>query len=66
MIDDIKTRIRQGQIKAALSVNVEMILMYHDIGNIIVQRQQSDGWGKGIIPKIANDLKNDISEVKGF
>lgn len=66
LIDDIKNRIRQGQVKAAFSVNMEMILMYYDIGNIIIQRQLADGWGKAVIPKIANDLKNDLSELKGF
>jgi hypothetical protein len=25
-----------------------------------------EGWGAGVIPKLANDLKNDLSEVKGF
>lgn len=66
LIDDIKSRIRQGQIKASLSLNTEMILMYWDIGAIILKRQKMDGWGKGIIPKLAKDLKNDLPEVKGF
>ena len=66
LIDDIKSRIRQGQTKASFAINAEMILMYFDIGNIIINRQQMDGWGKGVIPKIAKDLKNEFSEIKGF
>jgi len=66
LINDIKSRIRQGQIKASLSVNMEMVLMYYDIGNIIISRQKNEGWGKGIIPKLAKDLKNELAEEKGF
>lgn len=66
LISDIKIRIRQGQTRAAFSVNTELSLMYYDIGNIIIERQKLDGWGKGIIPKLALDLKNDLSEMKGF
>ncbi|GEM_PF-387501 len=32
----------------------------------IHERQQLEGWGAGVIPKLANDLKNELSEVKGF
>ncbi|MFA5903607.1 MAG: PDDEXK nuclease domain-containing protein [Desulfobacula sp.] len=62
----IKDRIRQGQNRAALSANAEMIVMYWDIGHMILQRQQEKGWGAGVIPRLANDLKNELPEVKGF
>ncbi len=29
-------------------------------------RQQQEGWGKGVIPRLALDLKNELAEVKGF
>ena len=38
---DLKTRVRTAQLKAALSVNREMIRLYWDIGRLIVERQQS-------------------------
>ncbi|MEZ4772560.1 MAG: PDDEXK nuclease domain-containing protein [Bacteroidia bacterium] len=66
LLDDIKKRIHQAQSKALYAISAEMILMYYDIGNMIIQRQKSEGWGKGVISKIANDLKNELSEVKGF
>jgi predicted nuclease of restriction endonuclease-like (RecB) superfamily len=66
LLTEIKERIRQAQTRAALSANAEMIAMYLDIGRIILHRQQMEGWGAGIIPRLVVDLKNDLPEVKGF
>jgi hypothetical protein len=63
---DIKKRIRQAQIRAALSANAEMLWMYWDIGQMIADRQQFEGWGAGVIPRLAVDLKSDLPEKKGF
>lgn len=43
-----------------------MIVMYWDIGRMIHQRQQEKGWGAGVIPRLAKDLKNELPDVKGF
>lgn len=45
LLSDIKTRIRQAQVKATLSANAEMITMYWDIGRMIHKRQKEEGWG---------------------
>jgi hypothetical protein len=62
----IKNRVRQGQIKAYIAVNTELLATYWDIGKMIHERQQQEGWGKGVIPRLAIDLKNELSEIKGF
>lgn len=66
LLDNIKNRIRQGQIKANLSANAEMIATYWDIGRMIHLRQQEEGWGASVIPRLAKDLKNELSDIKGF
>jgi predicted nuclease of restriction endonuclease-like (RecB) superfamily len=66
LLGDIKTRVRQAQHKAMLSANAEMILMYWDIGRMIAARQEREGWGAGVIPRLAVDLKNELPEEKGF
>jgi hypothetical protein len=66
LLGDIKTRIRRAQIKATLSANAEMILMYRDIGHMIHERQQREGWGAAVIPRLSRDLRNDLPEEKGF
>lgn len=66
LLGDIKTRIRQAQIKATLSANAEMILLYWDIGRMILERQQQEGWGTGVLRRLSCDLKSELPEVKGF
>lgn len=66
LLTDIKQRIRQGQLRANLSANMEMLATYWDIGRMIHERQQQEGWGKGVIPRLARDLKNELTDMKGF
>jgi predicted nuclease of restriction endonuclease-like (RecB) superfamily len=66
LLGEIKVRVRQGQHRAALSANAEMIRMYWDIGRMISARQEKEGWGAGVIPRLASDLKNELPELKGF
>ncbi len=66
LLGDIKARVRQAQHRAVLSANAEMILMYWDIGRLIAARQEQEGWGAGVIPRLAVDLKNELPEQKGF
>ena len=66
LIGEIKTRVRTGQHRAAMSANAEMISTYWDIGRMIAARQEKEGWGAGVIPRLAADLKNELSEEKGF
>ena len=63
---DLKTRIRQAQIKAALAVNQELIILYWQIGREILARQQQEGWGAKVIDRLAKDLKREFPDMKGF
>ena len=51
MLGDIKTRIRAAQIRATFAANRELILLYWDIGRMIVARQKQEGWGAAVIPR---------------
>jgi predicted nuclease of restriction endonuclease-like (RecB) superfamily len=66
LLADIKIRIRHAQNRAALAVNAELVRLYWDIGRLILARQQQEGWGAGVIPRLARDLHNELPEVKGF
>lgn len=66
LLADIKQRIRQAQTRAMLAVNAELIRLYWEIGAIIDSRQQQEGWGAGVIPRLAHDLHNELPEEKGF
>ena len=66
LLKEIKDRIRQAQLKAYLSANAEMVLMYWDVGRIIAERRSTEGWGAKIIQRLAQDIHNDLPEIKGF
>ncbi|MFH1123938.1 MAG: PDDEXK nuclease domain-containing protein [Pseudomonadota bacterium] len=65
-LEEVKTRIREAQIKSVLAVNRELILLYWEIGRHLDQEQDRRGWGASVIPRLANDLRNELPEVKGF
>ncbi|MBD2465670.1 DUF1016 domain-containing protein [Oscillatoria sp. FACHB-1407] len=62
----LKERIQQAQIKAALAVNQELIVLYWQMGREILARQQQEGWGAKIIDQLAQDLKREFPDIKGF
>ncbi len=66
LLEDIKRRIRSAQIRAALSVNRELIRLYWDIGKTIVQRQQAAGWGKSTVERLAADIQREFPGIAGF
>lgn len=65
-LEDIKSRIRAAQVKAALSANRELIRLYWDLGRSIVERQTQEGWGKAVIERLAFDLRREFPGVGGF
>ena len=66
LLADIKSRIQAAQTRAVLAVNTEMIRLYWGIGRLLDERQTVEGWGAAVIPRLANDLRNELPEVKGF
>lgn len=63
---DLKTRIQTAQLRAALAVNRELVLLYWQIGHDILQRQAEQGWGAKVIERLAHDLRTAFPEMKGF
>jgi len=45
LLEGLKKRIREARVKANLSVNRELVLLYWEIGKVILQRQSQEGWG---------------------
>ena len=66
LLTEITSRIQQAQTRAMLSVNAELIRLYWDVGQMIAGRQQQEGWGSAVIPRLARELQNELAEVKGF
>lgn len=66
LLKEVKGRIQQAQTGAILAANAELVRLYWDIGRIIDQRQQREGWGAAVIPRLSRALRNELPEVKGF
>lgn len=62
----IKDQIRKSQQKALLAVNTELLMLYWNIGNVILLHQEKEGWGAKVIDKIANEIKDEFPTLKGF
>ena len=65
-IGDIKNKIRNSQYEAMKEVNKTLISLYWGIGQEIYNQQQEKGWGKNIVEILANELKKEFPDVKGF
>lgn len=66
LLRKIKQRVLVAQQRAIYAANEEMLRMYWDIGGMLQQSQDADGWGKKTLQRLSVDLKNDYSEIKGF
>jgi predicted nuclease of restriction endonuclease-like (RecB) superfamily len=65
-IISLKNRIRSAQVKAVVSVNRELVLLYWQIGDEILVRQEREGWGSKVIDRLSSDLTHEFPAMKGF
>jgi predicted nuclease of restriction endonuclease-like (RecB) superfamily len=63
---EIKTRVTAARQRAALAANAELVTLYWHIGQDILGRQASPGWGAKVIDRLARDLRLAFPEMKGF
>ncbi len=66
LLDDLKERVKSSRYKAAISVNKELILLYHHIGNEILKSQANNSWGAKVIKQLSRDLRSEFPDIKGF
>ena len=66
LLAELKQRIRSTRLRAALSVNRELILLYWSIGRDILARQRAEGWGAKVIDRLAVDLRRAFPEMTGI
>jgi predicted nuclease of restriction endonuclease-like (RecB) superfamily len=65
-LSDLKHQIQVAQLKAAVSVNRELICLYWNIGSSILEKQAKYEWGTKIVERLAHDLKDTFPAMKGF
>lgn len=63
---ELKQKVRNAQLKAAVKVNSEMLLFYWELGADIVVKQAKSKWGEGLIDQLSKDLMAEFPDMKGF
>ncbi len=66
LLQNLKKQIRNAQIKAALSVNRELVLLYWQLGKQILLKQQQEGWGTKVIERLSQDLRGEFPQMDGL
>ena len=65
-LKEVKDIIALAKSRAALSVNEHLLLMYWQLGQMIVQKQKQHLWGDAVIEQLSLDLQNAFPDMKGF
>lgn len=66
MLTGLKSWVRDAQFRAQRVVNTQLIELYWNIGREILTQQEHQGWGSGVIARLATDLRAEFPQMKGF
>lgn len=66
LLNDIKKDIQVSRIKAHLSVNKELVMLYWRIGKQILKGQKEKGWGAKIVDTLSQDLTSFFPHIRGL
>ena len=66
LLSAIKSRIQTARVQAHLAANRELVRLYWDLGKLIVERQEIEGWGKAVVERLSADLCAAFPEMKGL
>jgi predicted nuclease of restriction endonuclease-like (RecB) superfamily len=66
MLGEIKQRIQQERLRVVLAANSAMVLLYWDIGRMILDRQERAGWGAKVIDRLSTDLRAATPDMQGL
>jgi len=57
VLAEIKRRVREERLRVVMAANAGLVLLYWDIGRMILARQEQAGWGAKVIDRLAADLR---------
>ncbi|WP_415949907.1 PDDEXK nuclease domain-containing protein [Streptomyces sp. KLOTTS4A1] len=66
LLSDIKQAVDSARLRAQRAVNTELVQMYWEIGRLILERQQAEGWGTKVVERLAADLRTTFPNQRGF
>jgi hypothetical protein len=59
-ITELKSKIQSTQLKAAISVNKELLSLYWEIGKSISLKITEANWGASVVEQLSKDLKTEF------
>ena len=63
---EIKRRIQEERLRTVMAANSAMVMLYWDIGCLILDRQEKEGWGAKVIDRLSADLRETYPDMKGL
>lgn len=66
LLTEVRDRIRSAQYAAFRAFNKELVGLSWNIGRMIVQRQEAEGWGKSVVDQPATDLQAEFPGARGY
>lgn len=66
LVEDLKDRVRRAQVTAQRRVNTQLIELYWSLGQAVREESARHGWGSGVIRRLAEDLRAEFPQMKGF
>ncbi|MEV8042118.1 PDDEXK nuclease domain-containing protein [Arthrobacter sp. NPDC080082] len=66
LLEALKARIAGARVQAQRTVNALVIELYWSLGRDIIARQEAQGWGSGVVRRLADDLAAAFPDMKGL
>jgi predicted nuclease of restriction endonuclease-like (RecB) superfamily len=66
VLGEIKRRIQKERLRVVMAANSAMVMLYWDIGRLILERQEHEGWGAKVIDRLSTDLREAFPDMQGL
>ncbi len=66
LLAKIKRRIGTERLRTVMAANSAMVMLYWDIGGLILERQEREGWGARVIDRLSEDLREAFPDMRGL
>ncbi|GGD57469.1 hypothetical protein GCM10011514_21970 [Emticicia aquatilis] len=65
-LEKLKQKISVSQLKAAVSLNTQLMELYWDLAKEIIIKQHESSWGDAVFEQLSIDLRLSFPNIKGF
>ena len=66
LLGEIRQRIQTERLRTVMAANSAMVLLYWDVGRLILERQEREGWGAKVIDRLSTDLREAYPDMHGL